>query len=206
MAPHVKVLGLKACQPMPENPTEAGCSSESIARALDLAIRKKVRIINMSLGGPPDRLLESLIKKASKENIIMVAAAGNEGPKAPPSYPAAYEPVLAVSAVDLDDELYDKSNIGQYIDLAAPGVDIVSTIPGNRFNVFSGTSIATAHVTAVAALLLQANPDLSAKEVAETLKETAVDLGSQGPDPRFGAGRINACRALERVTGKSICP
>jgi subtilisin family serine protease len=206
VAPHVEVLGLKACQPLPENPAEAACSSESIARALDYAIKKKVRVINMSLGGPPDRLVETLIKKAASENIVMVAAAGNEGPKAPPSYPAAYESVLGVSAVDLDDELYRKSNVGEYVDLAAPGVDIVSTLPGDRFNVFSGTSIATAHVAATAALLLQAKPELSPAEVADALEATAVDLGSRGRDPQFGAGRINACRALERVTGKPICP
>lgn len=206
VAPHVKVIGLKACQPLAENPTEAACSSESIARALDYAISKKVKVINMSLGGPPDRLVETLIKKAASKNIVLVAAAGNEGPKAPPSYPAAYESVLGVSAVDLDDELYSKSNMGDYVDLAAPGVDIVSTLPGDRFNVFSGTSIATAHVSAAAALLLQAKPGLSAAEVADALEATAVDLGPRGRDPQFGAGRINACRALERVTGKSICP
>jgi subtilisin family serine protease len=206
VAPHVKLLGLKACQPLPENPVEAACSSESIAKSLDLAIRRKVRLINMSLGGPPDRLIETLIKRAAEKDIIMVAAAGNEGPKAPPSYPAAYEPVLAVSAVDLDDERYDKANVGSYIDLSAPGVDILSTLPGERFNVFSGTSIATAHVTAAAALLLQAKPELSSAEVVQALEETAVDLGRRGRDSQFGAGRINACRALEKVTGTPICP
>lgn len=206
VAPHVKLLGLKACQPLPENPVEAACTSESIARALDEAIRRKVRLVNMSLGGPPDRLIEALVMKAAEEEMIIVAAAGNLGPKAPPLYPAAYEPVLAVSAVDFEDGRYGQANVGSYVDLAAPGVDIISTLPGDRFNVFSGTSIATAHVTAVAALLLQAKPTLTLSEVTEALQSSAVDLGRRGRDPEFGAGRINACRAMERVTGKSICP
>lgn len=206
VAPDARLVGLKACQPLPESPTEAACSSESIARALDEAIQRKIRVINMSLGGPPDRLVEALVSKAAAENIVVVAAAGNEGPSAPPSYPAAYGPVIAVSAVDLDDEQYDKANVGPYVDLTAPGVNIISTMPGGRFSLFSGTSMATAHVSAVAALLIQAKPDLSLAELTEALEATAEDLGQRGRDPRFGAGRVNACLALERLTGKDICP
>ncbi len=206
VAPDARIVGLKACQPLLDSPSEAACSSESIARALDEAIRRKIRVINMSLGGPADRLVEALVSKAAAENIVVVAAAGNEGPSAPPSYPAAYGPVIAVSAIDLDDEQYDKANVGPYVDLTAPGVNIISTMPGERFSLFSGTSMATAHVSAVAALLIQAKPDLSLAELTGALEGTAVDLGQRGRDPRFGAGRVNACRALERLTGQSICP
>ncbi len=206
VAPHVKLLGLKACQPVPGSQSGGACTSESIARALDLAIRRKVRIINMSLGGPRDRLVETLVLQAARQGIVVVASVGNDGPEAPPRYPAGYESVLAVSAVGPSDKLYERANVGEGVDMVAPGVDIVSTVPGERYNLFSGTSLATAHVSAVAALLLQARPDLSPAELAEALEATARDLGRSGRDPRFGAGRIDACRALERVTRETICP
>jgi len=114
-----------------------------------------VQIVNMSIAGPQDPLVYDRIKKMAEKGVVFVAAAGNGGPDAAPSYPAAYEQVIAVTAVDRKGGNYDHANRGTYIDVAAPGVQIRAALPEGKEGALSGTSFATPIVTALAAVAYQ---------------------------------------------------
>jgi subtilisin family serine protease len=161
-------------------------------------------VINLSLGGPADLLLPRLVGRAVEVGIVVVAASGNAGPGAPPPFPAALSKVIAVTALDAREALYPQANRGEFIDLAAPGVEVMTTMPEERFNLVSGTSMAAAHVSGVVALALQLSPWLSPDEVQRILEETAEDLGSPGKDRLFGSGRVDACRAAQRLVGAAL--
>jgi thermitase len=122
-----------------------------------------------------------------------VAAAGNENTDEP-FYPAAYDKVISVAATNQNDRKASFSNFGTTIDVAAPGVDIVSTVPGGGYEDLSGTSMATPHVAALAGML--AAQGLTAPEIRRRIQSTAVDLGADGKDKYFGWGRIDARRAV----------
>lgn len=206
VAPSVELIAIKACVPEPPGALAAACTSETVARGIDAALIKGAKIVNLSLGGPRDPLIERLVNRTVELGALIVAAVGNSGPESPPLYPAALEPVIGVTATDFNDELYRHSNNGGYVDLAAPGVDILSTTPGGRFGFFSGTSMAAAHVTGVMALLLQQSPGVAPVVLRALIESTAVDLGLRGRDDRFGWGRIEACRAFEKIAGRQdIC-
>ncbi|MEQ1652445.1 MAG: S8 family serine peptidase, partial [Hyphomicrobium sp.] len=151
---------------------------------------KGVKIINMSLSGPPDELIRKAIEKLSAKGVLLVAAAGNEGPAAGPSYPAAYDQVIAVTAVNRDLQSYRYANRGAYIDVAAPGVSIWTALPGSQGGYHSGTSFATPYVTAALATLY---PRLASKTPQAALQQiTYRDLGTPGPDPIYGQGLLVA--------------
>ncbi len=157
------------------------------------------RVINLSLGGPEnDPTLQNAINQAYNAGAVIVAAAGNSG-NSNPVYPAAYDHVIAVAAVDRYLQRAGFSNHGSYIDLAAPGVNILSTVPESQYDSASGTSMAAPHVSAVAALILSLRPDLGPDAVASILFRTAEDLGSSGWDPYYGCGLVNAYRAVRTV-------
>jgi subtilisin family serine protease len=99
--------------------------------------------------------------------------------------------------------LYKQATQGDYIDVAAPGVDIVSPVPGDQYPSLSGTSMAAAHATGIAALLLELVPSLDAQGIAELLKNNVRDLGMMGRDNRFGAGLLDACRAAAQAIMQS---
>ena len=162
----------------------------SLLDALDWLDKRQVNVINMSLSGPPDELLKVAIEGLSRKNIIFVAAAGNDGPTAPPSYPAAYSPVIAVTAVSRDLKSYRYASRGDHIDVAAPGVEIWTALPGGRGAYHSGTSFAVPYVTAV---LATAYKGLATKTKASFLKQaTVLDLGAPGRDPVYGQGLLLA--------------
>src|SRR5262249_17813707 len=144
----------------------AHCWSRTLARGLDLAITKKAAVVNMSLGGPAgveDPLLKRMVEEAESRNALVVAAAGNGGPKAKPGFPAAISGVIAVTAVDSKEQIFPSATQGDFVDLAAPGVEILTTSPGGGVLISSGTSLATAFVSGAAALALQQQPGLSAR-------------------------------------------
>jgi subtilisin family serine protease len=174
-------------------------SSYSIVKALSIADEAKVRVINMSFAGPLDPLVFSTMDKLAEKNIILIAAAGNNGPDALPAYPAAHKKVIAVTAIDAKDQLFSGANRGDYIALAAPGVDIIAPAPKGSYGFSSGTSLATAYVSGVAALMLSLNPDLSNSSVESLLYETADDIGPEGFDEETGKGFINAPKAVASV-------
>ncbi|MDO5658455.1 MAG: S8 family serine peptidase [Paracoccus sp. (in: a-proteobacteria)] len=163
----------------------------SLVEALDWLAAQDVRVINMSLAGPDNALLAEKVATMEDSGILVVAAAGNAGPRAAPAYPAAYDSVVAVTAVDRRGEVYRRAGRGAHIDLAAPGVDVwtAASISGARTK--TGTSFAAPFVTAAAALILQDEPELTPAELRERLGQSAVDLGSEGRDEIFGAGLLS---------------
>ena len=154
----------------------------------------------MSFAGPPDPALHRSLAAAHKKGIVLVAAAGNAGPKSPPLYPAADPDVIAVTATDADDKLFAQSNRGRYIAVAAPGAQILVAIPDGGYEVSSGTSYSAAEVSGIVALMLERKRDLSPDKVRDILLATAKDLGPKGPRRDV---RRRACRRLWRADGGS---
>jgi hypothetical protein len=134
---------------------------------------------------------------------VVVAAAGNSG-STEPAYPAAATGAVAVAALDQYDAHPAFSNSGSRISFSAPGVDIVTTSPGGAYSSSSGTSPAAAFGTGVFALLFSANPTLPRSEAIARIEDGSVDVGTQGWDPYFGSGRLDAYAAL--VPGGSAAP
>ncbi|MBE0447479.1 MAG: S8 family serine peptidase [Actinobacteria bacterium] len=175
----------------------------SIAEGLIWAADNGARVINMSLAGPtPSSTLASAIKYARDKGAVIVAAAGNAGTDIP-SYPAAYEGVIGVGAVAADDTRIYQSSFGPYVDVAAPGMSILSTFlpsksrDGQPYDWADGTSMAAGFVSGLASMILSINPTLSDERVGGILYVTADDLGTAGWDRYYGHGRINASRAVD---------
>jgi subtilisin family serine protease len=175
---------------------EGGKSTmDVILDALDWAAAKPVRIVNMSFVGPDNDLLKAACANARARGLILVAAAGNNGPKAPYGYPAAYPGVIAVTATDADDRLMPQANRGPYVYVSAPGVDMLAPVDGGN-DAVTGTSFAAAIVSGAIANLLHDNPEHTAEWVEKALAETSSDLGAKGRDADFGYGLVNAKAAL----------
>lgn len=179
--------------------SSANGKSFQILTALDWVVQQRAKVINLSFAGPQDRLLVKALAGAKERGVITVAAAGNGGPRSAPLYPGADPSVIAVTATDAEDKVFSDANRGSYVAIAAPGVDVLTAEPGERYAFTSGTSIAAAHVTALVALLLEKQPELDSDGARRVLAESATDLGSRGRDPVFGAGRIDPPNALARV-------
>jgi hypothetical protein len=192
-APAARILAIRAFGDAPEG---AESTSYVVLKSLDYAAAHGAQIVNMSFAGPRDRLVERGVAAVAARGIVMVAAAGNAGPKSPPLFPAANAAVIAVSATDARDRLLPASNRGSYIALAAPGVDILLPVPDGKYQMMSGTSFSAAYVSSLAALLLQRNPALRPGEVRAILTRTARDLGPPGRDDLFGAGEADAYAAV----------
>lgn len=163
-----------------------------LVRALDLLVQRDIRVVNLSLTGPANRVLEQAVEATIARGTILVAAAGNDGPNAEPVYPAAYEGVIAVTAVDAARNPYRRAVRGAHIDIAAPGVGVwtAASISGARQK--SGTSFAAPFVTAAVAVLLAAKPDLSPSEIEAELMKSTDDIGKPGKDAIYGWGLLNA--------------
>ena len=192
-APDARILAVRAFDP--EGASAQG-TTFNILKGLDWAAANGARIINMSFAGPADPDIHRSLEAAHKKGIVLVAAAGNAGPKSPPLYPAADANVIAVSATDAEDRLLAQSNRGPYVAVAAPGTQILVAAPGGAYEVSSGTSYSAAEVSGIAALLLQHRPGLKPNEVRAILMASAKDLGPKGRDNLFGAGLANAYGAL----------
>lgn len=198
VAPSVKVLGIAAF-------TSLGSkgSSMAILDGLEYAGTSNADVINMSFAGPSDPEMQLKIAALSKKGAVLVAAAGNAGPQSRPLYPAAYPDVIAVTAVDADDKLFEQANRGKHIAVAAPGVAILAVAPDQGYKMQSGTSFAAAQVSGVAALLLERNRQLDPAAIRRILTATARDLGVAGHDDQFGAGLVDAFGAVESAGPKA---
>jgi len=165
---------------------------------------KKV-IMNLSFGAPcsSSSIEQDAIDNAWSKGVLIVAAAGNDG-RSEPICPAARNHVLAVSATDEDDNLASFSNFGSFVDLSAPGVNIVTTWNRSRYVYASGTSFSSPIVAGVAGLIWSLNPNLTNDEVAQLLKDTSDDLGSPGYDIYFGSGRVNSNTALQAAQSGAV--
>ncbi len=197
VAPHARILAIHAFSPDAKHPQQA--TTQSIVAGIDWAIKRGARVINMSFAGPYDPLLQVALKTAHDKGVVLIAAAGNMGPQSAPLYPAADENVIAVTAIDDKDKLLPQANQGPHVALASPGVNVFEDAPHGGYNYTTGTSVAAAHVSGVAALLLERNPGLDVAKLEQILFSTARDLGPPGRDPQFGYGLVDPYRALSAL-------
>jgi thermitase len=161
--------------------------------ALVWAVNNGSHVINMSFGGRGYVQAEQdALTYAANRGVVTVGAAGNSNSNIE-EYPAAYPNVVAVAATDSSDQRASFSNFGSWVDISAPGVRIVSTVPGG-YGYKSGTSMSTPHVSSLAALLR--NQGRSRDNIISRMQGTAVDLGAAGKDPYYGHGRIDAAKAI----------
>jgi subtilisin family serine protease len=202
IAPAAKIVAIKACQQEQTNGVQGRCWSSTLAKALDAVLARDSRIINLSISGPEDTIVKELIETALARSRLVVAAAGNGGPDAAPPFPASLPGVMAVTAVDARERLYAQATRGDFIDIAAPGVEVPVPVPGVTYpGQLSGTSMATASVAAVAALLLSQQPDLASDAMRAALESSAIQR-EQNAVQLDGRGRIDACGAA-RALGQS---
>jgi hypothetical protein len=144
VAPQARILAIRAFDAK-DNTAEA--TTYSINKGIDWAMSRGAQVINMSFTGPRDPSIEQRLAYARQQGLVLIAAAGNAGPKSPPLFPAAYPNVIAVTATDADDKLFKDANRGRHIAVAAPGVDILLPAPEAGYQVTTGTSFAAAEVT-----------------------------------------------------------
>ena len=191
---------------MPIKVIGANClgSYSRLMEGILYAVEQGVRIISITSGGGYDHNgLHDAITYARSQGVLVAVAAGNRGNDLP-FYPGSYEESFTVAGTDIDDKQYGMSNYGEQIDIAAPATNIMSTYwseaAGSSYSYMTGTSMAAPHVAAVAALILAIDPKLSLTDLENTLLSSATDLGSEGWDEKFGAGRLTAWRAVAAVS------
>lgn len=172
----------------------AGGSVDSVAAAFGWMARERVAVVNVSLVGPRNALLERVVKSLVDRGYLIVAAVGNDGPASPPLFPAAYDGVLGVTAVDRKHKVLLEACRGKHLDLAAPGTDISAAAQANPegFVAVRGTSFAAPLVAGLLARELSA-PDIAMRDRAiAALTARAEDLGARGRDDIYGAGLVAA--------------
>jgi minor extracellular protease Epr len=182
----------------------SGYLSDVVA-GIDWSISNKMDIVNLSLGSTSSSsTLKQVVDKAYSQGILVVAAAGNigtvDGIGDNVTYPARYDSVIAVAATDANDKRASFSSTGNTVEVAAPGVQIISTYLNNQYAYMNGTSMATPYVAGNIALLKQAYPTLSNTELRNKLQETVIDLGSVGIDSWFGYGFIQAPKEQKAIS------
>jgi len=199
IAPGAQLLAICAF----DDSAEAKGTSSAIYKGLQWAVDNNARVVNMSFAGPLDPDLRRLLAAAYAKDVVLVAAAGNAGPNAPPLYPAADVSVIAVTATDSDDAMFKMASRGDYVAMAAPGVDILAASPEASYQQTTGTSIAAAHASGAVALLLERKQTLKPKDVRAVLTKSAKPLGIGG-HAEAGAGLINAYQALLALGGPAV--
>jgi type VII secretion-associated serine protease mycosin len=190
IAPEAKILPVKE-----SNATRNG-GSLTIADGIDWAATHGARVINVSSATGPSIRMNEAVSRALSSDAVVVAGAGNRPRMVTFGHPAAMPGVLAVGAVDRSGKHAAVSMTGPAIQICAPGVDITSTEPKNKYAKFDGTSPATAIVSGAAALVRAEFPDLTAPEVIHRLTATADDIGPPGRDDQCGFGLLNIVKAL----------
>ncbi|MFE3884343.1 S8 family serine peptidase [Streptomyces lydicus] len=194
LAPDAKILPIKRNESI-------GGDANNVDGAIRYAVDHGAKVINMSFAGPfaMTEKEKSAISYAVKKDVLLVAGSGNDG-SGKPYYPAAAPGVLAVGAVAEDGKVLGESNYGPHIRLIAPGEKIYSAGTSLKYRQATGTSDATAYVSAAAALVRSKFPDLTAGQVANRLTKTAITpdgkTGVKSPDPKYGYGVIRPYRAL----------
>jgi thermitase len=172
--------------------------TSDVASCITWAHSKGAKVISMSLGGGASTTLQNAVAAAWENGgttgSVLVAAAGNDG-NSTVSYPAGYAQVISVAATDHNDAKASFSNTNADVEIAGPGVNVLSTIPGGQYAELSGTSMATPHVSGVAGVLWQLNPGDTANGIRSRLDGAVDDLGPAGRDQSFGFGRVNLCKA-----------
>ena len=172
-------------------------SAEAILTSLDWAFQQNVDIINMSFAGPENRYIRDALTNLMSTDVVLVAAAGNNGKKAPFAYPAAQPGVFAVTATDAKNRIYTKANRGPYVYIAAPGVDVLVADGSGDIQLRSGTSYGAAIFSGICALALEGkragdNKRIDLNEFRKAIELSSLDLGPPGRDPIYGNGLIRA--------------
>ncbi|HET7785520.1 MAG TPA: S8 family serine peptidase [Myxococcales bacterium] len=198
IAPDARILAIKACW-YARAEGRALCSSWTLAKAIDFAVGAGAQVLNLSLTGPDDALLRLLIDKAQERGIVVVAAAAEDAKG--PGFPASLPGVIAVLSSDARGEARLPDWAARTFAVVAPGVDVLSTVPGDGYDFLSGSSFAAAHVSGVVALLLEENPRLTALTTLDLLKATSRLLPGNSR-----AGLVDACAALGKLMGAASCP
>lgn len=198
VAPDARLVAAKACWYEPGDPlrTTALCSSFTLARALAFALELHVDVLNLSLTGPRDPLLERLVAAAISAGVVVVAAQP-DGARTT-AFPAGVDGVIAVLAAE-DESAVQRSDGS----LFAPGREILTLAPEDRYDYFSGSSVAAAHVSGIAALMREVRPRMTNETVREVLVRTSARGPSTVEDSRLV---VNACAALADLVGSSGCP
>ena len=167
-----------------------GGATDTVIQGLAWLMQENVPVINVSLVGPPNELLQRVVEMASARGHLIVAAVGNDGPSAPPLYPAAYPGVVAVTAVDRTDKVLIEAGRGRFIAFAAPGADIEAASLPSGYSPVRGTSFAAPIVASRLALLLERPDRVAAERAVSELVTAAVDLGRPGHDSVYGNGCV----------------
>ena len=174
----------------------AGGASTAVAEALAWMVGNEVRVVNISLVGPRNALVEAAVRRAAGRGVLIVAAAGNDGPAAPPLYPAAYPGVVGVTGVNASGRALPEAARGPQVDFAAPGADMAAAGPGDGYVSVRGASFAA---PLVAGLLARR---AGRGDAVQALAAEARDLGARGPDPVYGRGLVAAdLRVAPAVVG-----
>lgn len=165
-------------------------SGRALLKALNWLAKSKVHAVNLSVAGTDNKILRMAFESARKQGMVLVAAAGNWGRADKPAYPAAYNHVVAVTAVNARKLIYSRANQGSYIDFAAPGVRILTAVPGGT-KVMSGTSFASPYIAALLASEIAYRGRHSTSALKKALLRKSVDLGRKGKDTIFGYGFVS---------------
>lgn len=204
VTPRVRLF---AAEVMAARDGQAVTNSYRLIQGVDWLLDHRVRVINMSLAGRHDVNMATTVDELMRRDVVVVAAAGNQGQGAPPAYPAAHARahagVLAVTAVDAESRLYPQANRGAYVSVAAPGVQIwvpAASSGSDRFGAryVSGTSYASAYAAGAVAHWLAAHQGQPGQAATRRLRETAKDLGPSGRDESYGDGLLQVNAALGR--------
>jgi subtilisin family serine protease len=200
VAPGAKILAINAFSSDGSDSPQA--TTKHILAGLEYAIKRGARVINMSFAGPYDPVLQLAMKKAREKGVVLIAAAGNAGPKSPPLFPAADPNVIAVTATDANDKVFAQANRGPQVALAAPGVEILEPAPNGGYQLTTGTSVAAAHVSGVAALLIERNPTADPVAIQDILTMSAKSLAPGGRNDEVGWGLVDPNEALGEMDAK----
>lgn len=190
IAPDATVISLRAC--WSASGALGACNSFTLAQALAAAAGAQAGIVNLSLGGPPDALLTRIVERLLARGVVVVGAVPPSGRRE--GFPTAIEGVIAVDA--------STRRPASHRVLYAPGSEVFTLTPAGRYDVASGSSMAAAEVSGVAALLLAARPKLNAAEIESLLARSAIGGGS---DLRQSGASVNACAALQSLRPSAVC-
>lgn len=193
VAPKSRLIALKACWPLRQNAADANCNSFTLAQALQAAITMRADVVNLSLAGPPDPLLARLIRYGIGKGIIYVGAVPPPNSRIADAFPIDVPGVLAVQSAE--------DAVSQSRNLLAPGRGILTLVPGGHYDFASGSSLATAEVTGIVALLVADGRRLAGPRVEQILSRSSRPLAT----PAGVLRSINACVAVADVLERAGC-
>ncbi|WP_432406921.1 S8 family serine peptidase [Wukongibacter sp. M2B1] len=174
--------------------------ASDVVQAIDYAVDMKVDVINISMGGSYYQPEERAVQRAINENLVIVAAAGNEGHvKNEIQYPASFPSVISVGSIDNNEEISYFSNYNSAVDVVAPGEGIFTTDINGRYSEMDGTSFSSPFVAGICAMLKSMDKSLSSSEIENILTSTAIDRGEEGKDDYYGYGIVNPVGAINSI-------